>query len=113
MQAFAENVLVCGGGSAVTGLGAAVVAEMQSVSTPSLQPTLCSCPDYMPEHTLKHSSWMGAAILSKVGTCWTPSADCWLSLYFTCITEAVLSLLYPKLILELLADGVPTKSAHH
>ena len=75
MQAFAENVLVCGGGSAVTGLGAAVVAEMQSVSTPSLQPTLCSCPDYMPEHTLKHSSWMGAAILSKVGSCWTLSAD--------------------------------------
>lgn len=66
VQAFAENVLVCGGGSAVTGLGAAVVAEMQSVSTPSLQPALCNCPDYMPEHTLKHSSWMGAAILSKV-----------------------------------------------
>ena len=66
LQAFAENVLVCGGGSAVTGLGAAIVAEMQSVSTPSLQPALCSSPDYMPEHTLKHSSWMGAAILSKV-----------------------------------------------
>ena len=66
LQAFAENIMVCGGGSAASGLGAQIVADMQSVSTPSLQPALCSCPDYMPEHTLKHSSWMGAAILSKV-----------------------------------------------
>ena len=66
LQAFAENMLLCGGGSSIPELGTKFVAELQSVSPPSLQPAMCSCPDYMPEHTLKYSSWMGAAILSKV-----------------------------------------------
>ena len=66
LQAFAENMLLCGGGSGIPGLHALFAAEMQSVSPPSLQPTICSCPDYMPENTLRYSSWMGAAILSKV-----------------------------------------------
>ena len=65
-QAFAENILLCGGGSGFPHLGTKFVTELQSVSPPSLQPAMCSCPDYMPEHTLKYSSWMGAAILSKV-----------------------------------------------
>lgn len=59
-------MLLCGGGSRVPGLSAKFAAEMQSVSPPSLQPAMCSCPDYMPEKTLHYSSWMGAAILSKV-----------------------------------------------
>ena len=66
MQAFAENMLLCGGGSRVPGLSAKFAAEVQSVSPPSLQPAMCTCPDYMPEKTLHYSSWMGAAILSKV-----------------------------------------------
>ena len=66
LQAFAENILLCGGGSGIAGLHALFAAEMQTVSPPSLQPTMCSCPDYMPESTLRYSSWMGAAILSKV-----------------------------------------------
>lgn len=65
-KAFAENMLLCGGGSSIPELGTKFVAELQSVSPPSLQPAMCSCPDYMPEHTLKYSSWMGAAILSKM-----------------------------------------------
>lgn len=65
-KAFAENMLLCGGGSGIPGLHALFAAEMQSVSPPSLQPTICSCPDYMPENTLRYSSWMGAAILSKL-----------------------------------------------
>ena len=66
MQAFAENMLLCGGGSRVLGLSAKFAAEMQSVCPPSLQPGMCISPDYMPEKTLHYSSWMGAAILSKV-----------------------------------------------
>ncbi len=66
LQAFAENILLCGGGSCIPDLGTRFVTELQSVSPPSLQPAMCPCPDYMPEHTLKYSSWMGAAILSKV-----------------------------------------------
>lgn len=66
MQAFAENMLLCGGGSRVPGLSAKFAAEMQSVSPASLQPAMCTSPDYMPEKTLHYSSWMGAAILSKV-----------------------------------------------
>ncbi|KAL3132514.1 hypothetical protein ABBQ32_009057 [Trebouxia sp. C0010 RCD-2024] len=65
-KAFAENMLLCGGGSRVPGLSAKFAAEMQSVSPPSLQPAMCNCPDYMPEKTLHYSSWMGAAILSKL-----------------------------------------------
>ena len=66
LQAFAENVLLCGGGSSIPGIDAKFAAELQSVSPPSLPPAMCSCPDYMPDHTPKYSSWMGAAILSKV-----------------------------------------------
>lgn len=66
LQAFAENVLLCGGGSRVPGLEAKFLTGLQSVSPPSMPPAMCSCPDYMPENTLKYSSWMGAAILSKV-----------------------------------------------
>lgn len=66
MQAFAENMLLCGGGSRVPGLSAKFAGEMQSVSPASLQPAMCTSPDYMPEKTLHYSSWMGAAILSKV-----------------------------------------------
>lgn len=65
-KAFGENMLLCGGGSRVAGLSAKFATEMQSVSPPSLQPAMCSCPDYMPERTLHYSSWMGAAILSKL-----------------------------------------------
>lgn len=67
LQAFAENILLCGGGSCIPDLSTRFVTELQSVAPPSLQPAMCPCPDYMPEHTLKYSSWMGAAILSKVG----------------------------------------------
>lgn len=65
-KAFAENILLCGGGSCIPDFGTRFVTELQSVSPPSLQPAMCPCPDYMPEHTLKYSSWMGAAILSKM-----------------------------------------------
>ena len=66
VQAFAENMLLCGGGSSIPGLGGQFAAEVQAVCLPSLQPAMCTCPDYMPESTLRYSSWMGAAILSKV-----------------------------------------------
>ena len=80
LQAFAENILLCGGGSCIPGIEAKFAAELQALSPPSLPPAMCSCPDYMPDHTFKYSSWMGAAILSKVSARQsgsTPDLHCW------------------------------------
>lgn len=96
MQAFAENMLLCGGGSRVPGLSAKFAGEMQSVSPASLQPAMCTSPDYMPEKTLHYSSWMGAAILSKVSDSSTDEITRQLSCVRAQAKQCCCSMLMPK-----------------
>ena len=65
-QAAVENLLVCGGGSAVPGLGQRLVRELHSQLSGNATPKLVQLPEYLPPHTLACASWMGGAVLSKV-----------------------------------------------
>jgi actin-related protein len=65
-QSLLENILVCGGAGTAPGLGPRLLREVCAVSPPSVQPSLCPVPEYMPSHTLRAAAWMGGAVLSKV-----------------------------------------------
>ncbi len=67
MQVAAENLLLCGGGSAAAGLGPRLLQEVRLQMPPPLTPSLLHSPEYMPPATQQLSVWMGGAILSKVG----------------------------------------------
>ena len=57
---------MCGGGSAVPGIGPRLLREVGSLAPPSLQPALCPTPEYMPSYSVRMAAWMGGAVLSKV-----------------------------------------------
>ena len=40
--------------------------DMRALLPPSSQPVVVSRPEYMPESAMKHSVWMGGAVLAKV-----------------------------------------------
>ncbi len=65
-QSLVENIFVCGGGSAVPGVGTRLLREIGALAQPSLQPALCPVPEYMPSYTVRMAAWMGGAVLSKV-----------------------------------------------
>ena len=60
-----ESIFICGGGSAVPGVGPRLLQEISAHLLPSMQPVLCPLPEYMPEHASKVAASMGAAALSK------------------------------------------------
>lgn len=66
MQTFFENLLVCGGGSAVQGLPARLLKDLQLKMQPNTMIATLSSPEYLPQSTLQRSVWMGGAVLSKV-----------------------------------------------
>ena len=69
---------MCGGGSAVPGLAPRLVRELHSRLLGATAPKLLQLPEYMPPHTLACASWMGGAVLAKVGSSfgsWTAPAD--------------------------------------
>lgn len=62
-----ETMLVCGGSSVIPGLSSRFYNEVSSYLPPGVNSIMCGLPEYMPQpHSLKHSAWMGAAILAKV-----------------------------------------------
>lgn len=61
-----ENIVLCGGTSAMAGLDARFQKEAVLVANPSVRPSLIKPPEYMPDNTLNNSAWMGGAILAKV-----------------------------------------------
>eukprot|EP00249_Psilotum_nudum_P014197 c24714_g1_i2 orf=218-1315(+) len=61
-----ENIVLCGGTSTMQGFDARFQKELNLSSTPSVHPSLVKPPEYMPDNTLRYSSWMGGAILAKV-----------------------------------------------
>jgi actin-related protein len=50
----------------VPGLDQRFVNELADLAPTSMRPALVKPPEYMPENTLKYSSWTGGAILAKV-----------------------------------------------
>ena len=50
MQALMESIFICGGGSAVPGVGPKLLQSISAHLPPSAQPVLCPVPEYMPEH---------------------------------------------------------------
>ena len=46
-----ENIFICGGGSAVPGVGSRLLQSISAHLPPSMQPVLCPVPEYMPDHT--------------------------------------------------------------
>lgn len=61
-----ESILLCGGGSAVPGLGARLLRDVRGRIPASTSLQLLQPPDYMPSQTLRYASWLGGAVLSKV-----------------------------------------------
>lgn len=49
-----ESIFICGGGSAVPGVGPRLLQDISAHLLPSTQPALCPLPEYMPEHTGAH-----------------------------------------------------------
>ena len=66
-QAVLDNVLICGGGSAVQGLPQRLLRQLRMSLPPSTVPGLSQVPEYMNTDTLRFAAWTGGAILSKVG----------------------------------------------
>jgi actin-related protein 7 len=60
-----ENILVCGGGSAIPGVPARILRDVKALVHPSAQPALCPVPEYLPKSTSVLAPWMGAAVLGK------------------------------------------------
>lgn len=57
------NVLLCGGGALLPGIGTRLQSELSQLA-PGVSCALAPLPEYMPPtHALKHSAWMGAAML--------------------------------------------------
>ena len=48
-----ESIYICGGGSAVPGVGPRLLQDISAHLVPSMQPLLCPALEYMPEHTGK------------------------------------------------------------
>ena len=48
-----ESIYICGGGSAVPGVGPRVLQDISAHLMPSMQPLLCPALEYMPEHAGK------------------------------------------------------------
>ena len=71
-----ESMLVCGGGSAISGLGPRVLREVRGRVPASVTPQQLLPPDYMPSQTLRFATWMGGAVLAKVGLSPHPPPDC-------------------------------------
>ncbi|KAK9819458.1 hypothetical protein WJX74_007996 [Apatococcus lobatus] len=65
-KACLETLLVCGGGSSIPGIIRRLVSELHQLCPPSITPQPVTCPEYMPEQSVRYSSWMGGAILSKI-----------------------------------------------
>ncbi|BBN12521.1 actin-related protein 7, plant [Marchantia polymorpha subsp. ruderalis] len=61
-----ENIVLCGGTSAMSGFESRFQKEAMLLGTPSIRPSLIKPPEYMPDNTLRYSAWMGGAILAKV-----------------------------------------------
>ncbi|KAG6551646.1 hypothetical protein Mapa_006732 [Marchantia paleacea] len=61
-----ENIVLCGGTSAMPGFESRFQKEAMLLGTPSIRPSLIKPPEYMPDNTLRYSAWMGGAILAKV-----------------------------------------------
>lgn len=61
-----ENLVVHGGGSAISGLDERIVAEVSATAPGSSRVSTVRAPDYMPDCCLQHATWLGGAILSKV-----------------------------------------------
>ena len=59
-------MVVCGGGSAVPGIGQKLCRELRQMLPPSMPPCACAVPEYMPPTTLQYAAWFGGAVLSKV-----------------------------------------------
>ncbi len=66
LQAAVDAVVVCGGGSAVPGIGHRLCRELRQLLPPSMTPCTVSLPEYMPGTTLQYAAWFGGAVLSKV-----------------------------------------------
>jgi len=49
-QALIESIFICGGGSAVPGVGPRLLQDISAHLLPSMQPVLCPLPEYLPEH---------------------------------------------------------------
>lgn len=65
-RALLENLVVHGGGSAISGLDERIVAEVSATAPGSSRVSTVRAPDYMPDCCLQHATWLGGAILSKV-----------------------------------------------
>ena len=61
-----RDTQVCGGGSTAPGLNQRLFRELRLLLPPSVQPQMCSVPDYMPDTAAACAAWMGGAVLSKV-----------------------------------------------
>lgn len=61
-----ENVVICGGGSVIPGMTQRCLRDMRALLPPTSQPVVVSRPEYMPPSTMRHSVWMGGAVLAKV-----------------------------------------------
>lgn len=61
-----ENILLCGGGCDIPGLGLHIINELKQWAYSSATPTLVTLPEYMPPQTMKRAAWMGGAALAKV-----------------------------------------------
>lgn len=59
--------MICGGGSCIRGLQDRLLLESRLLAPPSISPAVVATPDYMPKHTNRYATWMGGAILAKVG----------------------------------------------
>jgi len=61
-QALIESIFICGGGSAVPGVGPRLLQDICAHLLPSMQPVLCPLPEYLPEHA-------GSADLPQLHAC--------------------------------------------
>ena len=69
LQVALEGLLVCGGGSSPPGLGLRLLRDLRQMLPPSFSPGLIQAPEYAPSGTLKHSVFIGGAIVAKVTSC--------------------------------------------
>lgn len=65
-RSIVENVLVCGGGACIPGIGERVVQDMRAQLPNSLVPTLCQMPEYMLVQSQQFVPWIGGAVMAKL-----------------------------------------------
>lgn len=61
-----ENLMLCGGGSAIVNLQNRFLREIKLFTSLGATPSLAGTPEYMPPKTCKLAPWIGGAILAKV-----------------------------------------------